>query len=212
MKKIINYIIQKIIFLGIWLISSFSPVFAAESATSEVPYAWYISRISGIVAFILFGIIVSSGIVMTTDLAGSTILKNISKAKIFTIHKFLVLIAVSVMCLHFLVLIFDNYMKPTLLDLLIPFKIQSNTNLIALGIIGFYLILTVTISSYLVDKLPKKLWRALHMLSFISFFLILIHGFFMGSDTHFIAIQIMYYFFGILVSLLTLFRIFKVIS
>lgn len=211
-KNIIKKILQQLPFIGFILTITIFPTLAAENASTEIPYAWYASRISGIVAFVLFGIIVSSGIVMTTDLAESKFLKYISKGKVFTLHKLLVLIAVSIMSFHFLVLIFDKYLKPTIFDLLIPFKIGSNTNLIALGIIGFYLILTVTISSYLVEKLPKKLWRALHMLSFISFYIILFHGFFLGSDTHLIGIQLIYYFFGIIITLLTILRIFKVIS
>ena len=53
---------------------------------------------------------------------------------------------------------------------------------VAWGVIGTYLLVAVQISSWFMKKLPKRLWRSIHMLSYALMVTVSIHAFTAGTD------------------------------
>ncbi|MDP9180713.1 MAG: hypothetical protein M3O21_03225 [Chloroflexota bacterium] len=53
----------------------------------------------------------------------------------------------------------------------------------ALGIVGFYLLTVLTLSSWLRPVIGQKTWRTIHYSGFACWVVALAHGVFSGSDT-----------------------------
>lgn len=54
-----------------------------------------------------------------------------------------------------------------------------------------------------------KAWRFLHYLAFPAFVALFIHGVFLGSDTHTLVMQLMYWITGVLVAFSLAYRVVK---
>lgn len=52
----------------------------------------------------------------------------------------------------------------------------------ALGIMAFYAMVILAVTSYLRNHLKHWLWRAIHFLNPLAFLFVVIHGFFIGTD------------------------------
>jgi sulfoxide reductase heme-binding subunit YedZ len=107
---------------------------------------------------------------------------------------------------HIFILMGDQYMSPGFKDLLVPMSGAYRPFWTALGIISFYVLLLITLSSLLRRFIGQKVWRSIHMLSFVLFYVILYHGIKAGTDSANLWVQIMYVFTGAAVTGLFLWR------
>jgi len=62
---------------------------------------------------------------------------------------------------------------------------------VGLGVIGFYLILLVTVTFYIRSRIGMKAFRAIHLLSLVAYRGAVIHGFFSGTDSSLLAAQLL---------------------
>lgn len=169
-----------------------SPLSIAQKIPTEepeVPMAWYIARASGILAFILFSIVVINGLLMTTRL----VFKLLPPALNYEMHTFLSYMGFIVTIGHVVALTFDSYFKLSVIEAIVPFmvvrKFLSPMGFdlqwtLGIGSLAFYSMITLIITSQMKGKLLKlKVWRIIHYASFPAYFLFLAHGIFSGSDT-----------------------------
>jgi predicted ferric reductase len=191
----------------------------AESATSDnSKLSWQIGRASGILAFILLTIVVVNGLLMSTR----ALFRIVPPAFNYETHRFLSWMATLAVIGHFISFIFDDFLKLTLGESLIPFLLVrdfpsrlgfSLTWTIGLGVIAFYGILALVITSELRRfGFPVKKWRALHYTSFLAYVLFLIHGITAGTDSREWWMIWMYSLSGVLVVGLTAVRIYTAIK
>lgn len=149
--------------------------------TPITPWVWYTARVAGILGFIFLWLTVFLGLSIRNP-----ILKKIIKpAYSFDFHCFVAAMAVFWALIHGTVLIFDAKLRFNLKDVLVPFV--SKTTLVepkylALGIMAFYLMVVMTITSYLRSHLNHKLWRVLHFLNPVAFVFVVVHGYMNGTD------------------------------
>lgn len=145
---------------------------------NEIPWAWYAARSGGLLAFLLLYLSVFLGLAIRTP-----ILKKIIKP-VYSCrpHCWISLQALIFAFLHGFSLIFDKYLGFGLKDVFIPWSSKFSPNLLALGIIGFYLIIVLVISSYLRKFIPNGIWRFLHSLNVILYIFVLIHALYLGTD------------------------------
>jgi predicted ferric reductase len=99
------------------------------------------------------------------------------------LHQFTGLLGLGFLAIHTLALLGDRYIGFTVPQLLVPMASAYRPAWTALGIIAFYMILTVVASSYLRSHIGYRLWRAIHYLSFGAYLLALAHGLLAGTDT-----------------------------
>jgi DMSO/TMAO reductase YedYZ heme-binding membrane subunit len=164
---------------------------------------WHLSRSAGTVAYLLllgstvWGLLLSSKIVK----------EAVPAALSLTMHNVLSWMALAFTGLHALVLMFDSYYTYRLADLTIPFIGPYRPGWVGLGIIGFYLMLLVTLSFHFRRQLGQKRWRALHYVSFVVFILATVHGITAGTDSSTLGMQIIYLGSGLLVFFLTNYRL-----
>src|SRR5690349_10858243 len=111
---------------------------------------WYISRASGFAAFVLLWFSMLAGLGITSRLArfwpgmpGS-----------YELHRYTSLLGVGFCVVHVLVLMGDAYMNYTLAQLLVPFMGSNfKPEWVGFGQIAFYLLLLVTYTFYIRDKI-----------------------------------------------------------
>jgi len=159
-------------------------------STSD-PLVWYTARVTGIAAFILFSIVVSFGLLMSSK----SLLKwrFISAPTAFEVHKFIALVAFLFLVTHITTFFFDAVLRLNLREALIPFQINFSfksalgyefKNTVSLGIFAFYLSIIILLSSYFRKKIVSlKTWRAIHYSTFLFYALFLLHGFSSGTDS-----------------------------
>jgi methionine sulfoxide reductase heme-binding subunit len=145
-------------------------------AASKV--AWYVSRSSGLVAWILvtaamlWGLALSSRLVRTKG----------APAWLLDIHRFLGVLSLVFTGVHLVGLMADTYVQFSLADLLVPMASTWRPGAVAWGVVAMYLLLAVQLSSWLRKHLSRKVWHGVHLLSFPLFFMATLHGFLAGHD------------------------------
>jgi predicted ferric reductase len=152
-----------------------------QSAVGNAPKAyWYLSRSAGVMAVVLVWLSVVWGLLLTTTLG-----KMISQvASIVDIHRHLSWLTVVFVLVHIFVLLGDKYITYTVVTLFIPYADTTYRPFaVALGQIGYYAVVLVTVSFWVRRWIGQKLWRALHYLSFVAYGLVLTHAYLAGTDS-----------------------------
>jgi methionine sulfoxide reductase heme-binding subunit len=139
---------------------------------------WYLTRSTGAVALLL--------------LTGSIVLGVIDVRRLSTprwprflvdsLHRNLGLLAMVFLSLHILTSVLDSFASISLLDALIPFVGSYRPFWLGLGAVAFDLLLAVTITSLLRQRMGYGTWRAVHWLAYASWPIALLHGLGTGSD------------------------------
>jgi sulfoxide reductase heme-binding subunit YedZ len=84
--------------------------------------------------------------------------------------------------LHILTSVLDSFAPISLLDAFVPFTGAYRPFWLGLGAVSFDLLLAVTITSLLRQRMGFASWRAIHWLTYASWPVALLHGFGTGSD------------------------------
>jgi DMSO/TMAO reductase YedYZ heme-binding membrane subunit len=180
-------------------------VVANINTTSPItPWPWYVSRAAALVAYCLISLLVVSGIGIKTRLS----YKIIQPLTAFILHRHLGIMVSVAALVHVLALLFDNYLKFTILDLLVPFHSSFKPLFVTLGVISFYMLAAVVVTSLFMRLQFPHLWRMLHYLPYPIFVTGLIHGLFTGTDSGSPLVLNIYWFTGVTVGIMTLYRIY----
>lgn len=140
---------------------------------------WYLSRASGMVAWIVLGITCLWGILLVTRM-----LKPADRpAWLLDLHRYLGVLSLVTTAAHMAALVGDNYVYFGWRELFVPQASPWNTVAISWGVIAFYLLVVIQVSSWTMKWLPRRLWHAVHLLSYALFAMVTVHGFMAGSDS-----------------------------
>jgi len=139
---------------------------------------WYVSRSTGIVAALLLLMSLVLGMLMSTRL-----LRSVDRpAWLLAMHRWTSGLAVFATAGHIAALVADSYVEFGPAEILVPFASEWQPTAVALGVIAMYLLAIVQVTSLLMKKLPRKLWRAIHMASYGATWLAVIHAGMAGTD------------------------------
>jgi len=165
---------------------------------------WFISRSSGVLAYLLLTLSVVWGLVQS----GAILRPTIPPALALGLHNFLSWAGLVMSALHALVLLGDNNPTMNLADIVIPFVGPYRPIWVGLGVVGIYLMLLVSVSFYVRSKIGQKNFRLLHYTSYAAFLLVSWHAMGAGTDTS--ALRLVYVTCISGVGLLTVWRIWSV--
>jgi predicted ferric reductase len=140
---------------------------------------WYIARSSGMVAWALCTLSIVWGLLLSTRL----LRKKGAPARLLDLHKFLGTLTLVFTLVHLVGLYLDTFVHFSLLDILVPLHASWRSWPVAWGIAAFYLLLAVQISSWMMKKIPRKIWKLIHFSSFLLFGFATHHSFTAGSDS-----------------------------
>lgn len=199
---IVGIIIMVVV--GIVLVGQAGGLAALGSALIGAHSAWYLSRATAFVSYVLVWWSMILGLSMTNKLARIWPGGPTANA----LHEHASLLGLAFAAIHALVLLADQYIGYTLPQILIPFASSYMPLWIGFGQIGLYLMAIVTFSFYIRRWIGTKTWRTLHFLSFALFVMALGHGLITGTDSSALWAIVMYAGTGLSVLWMTVYRIF----
>jgi hypothetical protein len=141
---------------------------------------WYTARASGLVAWLLVASSVGWGLVV----AGRLTRKLPPPAWNLDLHRFLGGLAVVFTAVHVSSLAADRYVHFGWSELLVPLASRWRPWAVGWGVTALYLLVAVELTSLLMRRLPRRLWRSVHASAFVLFVVATLHGIQAGTDAH----------------------------
>jgi sulfoxide reductase heme-binding subunit YedZ len=138
---------------------------------------WITSRAAGTTAMVLASASVGVGLGM-----GGRLLGGIGRADRRHIHQTLSLAVMVALVVHALALLGDTYLRPTLLDVTVPFVLSYKVVPTSIGIIAGWGLVALGLSYYLRTKIGYRRWKAIHSFTVLAWIGGLVHTFTEGTD------------------------------
>ncbi|WP_181444586.1 hypothetical protein [Bacillus sp. 03113] len=148
---------------------------------------WIVVRVLGLISYGFIFIGISLGIIYSMP-----IWKGKIKANLYKLHSIVTISGLFCGMLHPILLVIDQYLTFSWLELLIPFIAPSKPILYGFGTLTVYCMLIILLSTDLRSKLSKKVWHTIHMGAYPVYILALAHGILGGIDAKNIWIFLMY--------------------
>ena len=172
--------------------------------TTDIKAFWYLSRATAIVGYLMMWFSMVWGLSMTSRAAKLWPGMQVANE----LHKFISLLGLGLGGLHGFLLLGDNYLNLSFIQILIPFSVQGYRPVwVGIGQISLYLAIIVVLSFYLRKLMGYRTWRALHFITFLMFISILVHGIAAGTDTGTSWMSAIYWVTGGSVLFLTFYRV-----
>jgi sulfoxide reductase heme-binding subunit YedZ len=137
---------------------------------------WITSRAAGSAALLLSSAGVSLGLLM----GGRFAKRRMQDMRV--LHEALSLATMVAIAVHALTLLGDSFLKPSLIDLTVPFASGYKTVWTSTGIIAGWMIVALGLSFYVRDKIGVARWRRWHRFTALAWILGLAHSLGEGTD------------------------------
>jgi methionine sulfoxide reductase heme-binding subunit len=149
-----------------------------NSATDPFDHVfWLASRSAGVLAWLALSASMVIGLAMATKIAPRALTPRLRVA-----HERIALAALVALAAHGLLLLGDSFLRPTLLDLLVPFGIDHAALWTGLGQIAGYLVAALSLSYYARKRIGARRWRSAHRFIPIAWVLGAVHVVGAGTD------------------------------
>jgi DMSO/TMAO reductase YedYZ heme-binding membrane subunit len=142
---------------------------------------WYVARASGLIAWALLSASVTLGLLLATRILGP----SPKPAVLLRLHRRLATLSLWFVGLHLTGILLDSYVHFSLADLFVPLASAWHPVAVAWGVVAFYLLAAVAITSLAFRWLPRRvrrLWRPVHLATHALFALSTIHLLSAGTD------------------------------
>jgi methionine sulfoxide reductase heme-binding subunit len=139
---------------------------------------WYASRATGIVALLLLTVVLVLGILVNRQ--GR--LPGLPRFAVTSLHRNLSLLSVAFIAVHVLTAVLDTYVSIPATAGVVPFVSGYERFWLGLGAISFDLMLAMIVTSLLRGRLNRVLWRAIHLLAYLSWPVAFAHSIGSSSD------------------------------
>jgi sulfoxide reductase heme-binding subunit YedZ len=149
---------------------------------------WYVTRSAGVMAYLLLWFSTVWGLAVPSKLLEPVLERGYT----FDFHQFISLLSIGFALLHILVLTIDRYLPYSTWQILIPFLSPYRPVWVGIGVISFYIIVLVTVTFYLRSRISMNTFRAIHIFSLLGYLGITLHGFYAGTDSPLLAMQLLY--------------------
>lgn len=177
-----------IIVIPIWV-----PILGASLVGTDAKAYWYLSRASGIAAFLLLWVSMASGLLISNKMARTWP----GGFAAFDLHQFSSLLALGFTLFHAFILLGNHYIEYNLAQLLVPFAGSSyRPNWTGIGQVALYLSVLVSFTFYVRRQIGYRMWRLIHFLSYALFLMALVHGIYSGTDSSSVWVSWMYWLTG----------------
>ena len=139
---------------------------------------WYLTRSTGAVALVLLTLAIALGVVDVRRWSTP----RWPRFVVDSLHRNVSLLAMAFLALHVLTSVLDSFAPISLLDAFVPFAGSYRPFWLGLGAVALDLLVAVTITSLLRQRLGYSSWRLIHWLTYASWPIALLHGLGTGSD------------------------------
>jgi sulfoxide reductase heme-binding subunit YedZ len=138
---------------------------------------WLGSRALGVTAMVLLSLTTGIGLA----LAGRPRRRGLA-GWLRHHHEAFALAALAAIAGHGLLLLGDDFLKPGLIGITVPFAVHGQPVWTGLGIVGAWLTALAGLSSYARRRIGPSAWRKIHRLTLLGWALAVAHTFGSGSD------------------------------
>jgi len=145
---------------------------------SDLLTVWTTTRAAGITSYLLLYASTVAGLLVSSKMASKR-----AKAAILGVHQWSGWFGFLFGAMHGMVLLFDRYVGYSAFELAVPFASDDHRYLNGIGTLTLYISGLLILSSDLMKKLGKRVWRAIHFLAFAGYGLALLHGLLLGTDS-----------------------------
>lgn len=151
----------------------------ASAATFSSSPLWYLTRSTGITAFVLLTVTTVLGVAATQRALASRAWPRFATQQL---HRNVSLLALVVLLVHIVTTLLDSYVNVGWLSIVVPFWSSYRTLGVTLGTVAFDLLLLVVVTSLLRLRMSAPLWRVVHLSSYAAWPLALLHFLNTGTD------------------------------
>jgi len=139
---------------------------------------WYLTRSSGFIAWGLSILAIMLGLALATRALGP----NPRPAWLLDLHRFVGGLTVLFLAVHLGSLVADSFVHFGVADLLVPFASSWKSGAVAWGVLAFWFLIAVELSSLMMRRLPRRTWRTIHLTSYLAAVMATVHAFTAGTD------------------------------
>lgn len=150
----------------------------AVLASSGPSAYWYLTRSTGAVSLVLLTAAVVLGGLDVQRISAPSWPRFVVDA----LHRNVSLLAIAFLLVHILTSVLDSFASISLADAFIPFVGSYRPFWLGLGALAFDLLLAVTLTSLVRQRVGFRAWRLVHWLAYASWPIALLHGLGTGSD------------------------------
>lgn len=185
------------------------------SQRAESSWPWYVTRASGFVAAAALFMLILSGI----GLVAGGAFRFLEPLTAWASHRALGLTFGISVLIHMSSLLFDHFVPFNILDVLVPwlsnykpvslFGFQLGSLFVALGVLAFYGVAAIIITSIVwVDKKPHT-WKIFHLLSYLVLLFVFVHALYLGTDLAGGILRLVWLALGLIMALAILYRLWR---
>ena len=139
---------------------------------------WFATRGAGIMTLVCLTVVVVLGISTSLRTQG----RHTPRFVIAALHRNFALFTLVLLAVHIATSVLDPFAGIRPVDAVIPFGGAYRTFWLGLGVLAAEVLLAVTVSSILRDKIGAHLWRLVHWATYASWPVAVAHGLGTGSD------------------------------
>ncbi len=141
---------------------------------------WYITRSTGISAFVVLTVTTALGVAATQRTLASPGWPRFATQQL---HRNVSLLGMLLVVVHIVTTLLDSYVDVGWLSMVIPFWSHYRTTGVALGTVAFDLLLLVVVTSLLRLRMSARSWRLFHYSSYAAWPLALLHFLLTGTES-----------------------------
>jgi sulfoxide reductase heme-binding subunit YedZ len=145
---------------------------------TDGPVLWYLNRGSGVVALVLLTAATVLGVLALDGRPGTRLPRFVVQA----VHRNVALLAVLTLAAHVATAVLDEFVDIRWWHAVLPFAGGYERIWLGLGAVAVDLLVVVTVTSLLRDRLSRRTWFALHQSTYLLWFTSILHGAGMGTD------------------------------
>jgi sulfoxide reductase heme-binding subunit YedZ len=139
---------------------------------------WYASRGTGVVALLLLTAVMLLGLLVTRQ--GR--LPGLPRFAVSGLHRNLSLLAAVFVVIHVLTAVLDGYVHIPITAAVVPLASSYERFWLGLGAVSLDLMLAAIVTSLLRRHLSRRLWRAVHLLAYLSWPVAWFHSVYASGD------------------------------
>jgi len=140
---------------------------------------WYLSRGTGLVAFVLLSATVVLGLVASVGWTTERWPRFLSQ----TLHRNLSLFCIVLVAIHVVTIVADPFVQTGIVAAVLPTGTSYRPLWVGLGSLAFDMLLALAVSSGLRRVIGLRAWRGVHWLAYACWPVALFHAFGAGTDT-----------------------------
>lgn len=144
---------------------------------------WYIARGAGVAAFAALSVAAAVGAYSSRSAS-----RPDRRLVLQYVHRSAALSGVTLLAVHITALLLDSYAHVGVLGALVPFASGYRAAQVTLGLIAMYLFVAVAVSGAMRSRFARsdkalRLWRSIHLGSYVGWALSAWHFFVTGTDS-----------------------------